>query len=72
MSASVWIQFLGYLNESSILPQSKFRLKCAMDNLLIGDRKLSEEFISFVHSVLQKYLLRMSTTLSEVRYSFPA
>lgn len=41
-----------------------------MDNHLISDEKLKEELICFVHNVLQKYVLNMATTLSEVNKSY--
>lgn len=59
--------FKGYLNESICVSTSnRYYSKYPMENHLIGDEKLKEEFVCFVHNVLQEYLLSMSSILSEV------
>lgn len=62
--------FSGYLNETAeVITQNQFCLEFSLDNNLVSDNKIDENFVSFIHNVLQRYLLNMATTLSEVSYN---
>lgn len=37
-----------------------------MNDNLVSDAKMDENFVGFVHDILQQYILNMATALSEV------
>lgn len=64
--------FAGYLNDAESADSSESRLRdafcseCSVYNDLIGSSEIKEKFVIFVQCVLKSYLLKMSSTLSEV------
>ncbi|KAL3289629.1 hypothetical protein HHI36_023039 [Cryptolaemus montrouzieri] len=67
---------LGYLNESGklktdeVIRKPSFCLECSLDNTLMCDTKINEDFILFVREVFKSSLLKMAALLSEVHNKY--
>jgi hypothetical protein len=64
--------FTGYLNDTEniktdeLMKKKSYCLDCALDNTLICDTRMNNQFIVFIHEVLKSSILKMAALLSEV------
>jgi receptor-interacting serine/threonine-protein kinase 5 len=63
---------LGYLNDTEniktdeLMKKKSYCLDCALDNTLICDTRMNNQFIVFIHEVLKSSILKMAALLSEI------
>lgn len=53
-----------------LLRKKSFCLECSVDNVLISDKTINEEFILFIKDILRSSILQMAKTLSEVKFNY--